>query len=152
MEKTQKEQMDEKILWLSRYRKALWRQQLLSMDLEQARDAVLCHAPAADGMPRASGHSDRTGQAAERLMRTEARYAAAMSDTQRILREVRWSVSTVRNDSQREILRRRYVLGQTLTVISEQMHLEYRWVRRLHQRAVLAAVTSWPEQNDKKAS
>ena len=85
-------------------------------------------------------------------MRAEARYAAAMSDTQRILREVRWSVSTVRNDSQREILRRRYVLGQTLTVISEQMHLEYRWVRRLHQRAVLAAVTSWPEQNDKKAS
>ena len=144
MEKTQKELTEEKIQWLSRYRKAVRRQQLLALDLEQARSAVLCHAPVADGMPRASGHSDRTGRAAERLMRAETRCAAAAADTHRIRSEVQWSISTVFDPTQRELLRRRYLLGQTLTEISEQMHLEYRWVRRLHRKAVLRAVTELP--------
>ncbi|MBE5038403.1 hypothetical protein INF35_11450 [Subdoligranulum sp. DSM 109015] len=144
MDRTQREQTEEKIQWLSRYRKALRRQQLLAMDLEQARGMVLCHAPAVDGMPRASGHSDRTGRAAERLMRAETRCAAAAADTHRIRSEVQWSISTVFDPTQRELLRRRYLLGQTLTEISEQMHLEYRWVRRLHRKAVLRAVTELP--------
>lgn len=144
MEKTQKELAEEKIQWLSRYRRAVQRQQLLAMDLEQARGAVLCHAPTADGMPRSPGHSDRTGRAAERLMRAETRCAAAAADTHRIRSEVQWSISTVFDPTQRELLRRRYLLGQTLTEISEQMHLEYRWVRRLHRKAVLRAVTELP--------
>lgn len=144
MDRTQREQTEEKIQWLSRYRKALRRQQLLAIDLEQARGRVLCHAPAVDGMPRASGHSDRTGRAAERLMQAETRCAAAAADTHRIRSEVQWSISTVFDPTQRELLRRRYLLGQTLTEISEQMHLEYRWVRRLHRKAVLRAVTQLP--------
>ena len=106
MDTTQREQTEEKIQWLSRYRKALRRQQLLAMDLEQARGMVLCHAPAVDGMPRASGHSDRTGRAAERLMRAETRCAAAAADTHRIRSEVQWSISTVFDPTQRELLRR----------------------------------------------
>lgn len=144
MERTEREQTEEKIQWLSRYRKALRRQQLLAMDLEQARGAVLCHARALDGMPRAEGHSDRTGRAAERLMRVETRCASAAADTHRIRSEVQWSISTVFDPTQRELLRRRYLLGQTLTEISEEMHLEYRWVRRLHRKAVLRAVTELP--------
>ena len=70
MEQTERQRTEEKIQWLSRYRKALRRQQILDMDLEQARGMVLCHASPMDGMPRASGHSDKTGRAAERLMRT----------------------------------------------------------------------------------
>lgn len=144
MEKTERERTEEKIRWLSRYRSALRRQQLLDMDLEQARGTVLCHSRALDGMPRARGHSDRTGRAAERLMRAEARCAAAAADTHRIRSEVQWSISTVFDPTQRELLRRRYLLGQTLTEISEEMHLEYRWVRRLHRKAVLRAVTELP--------
>lgn len=151
MEKTRKEQMDEKILWLSRYREAFRREYACAQDLEKARGAVLCHAPAVDGMPRGSGYNDNTGRAAERLMEAETRYATAASDSQRILQEVKWAISTVYNANQREILRRRYLLGQKLTVISEQMHLEYRWVRRLHQKAVLSVVTSWPGQKESNA-
>ena len=144
MDRTQREQTEEKIQWLSRYRKALRRQQLLAMDLEQARGMVLCHAPAVDGMPRASGHSDRTGRAAERLMRAETRCAAAAADTHRIRSEVQWSISTVFDPTQRELLRRRYLLGQTLTEISEQMPGGYRWVRRPTRQAVQRAVTELP--------
>lgn len=144
MEKTQREQVEEKIQWLSRYRRALRRQELLALDLEQARGTVLCHARPVDGMPKASGHRDKTERAAERLMRAETRCAAAAADTHRIRAEVQWSISTVFDPTQRELLRRRYLLGQTLTEISEQMHLEYRWVRRLHRKAVLRAVTELP--------
>lgn len=151
MEKTQKEQLTENILWLSRYREAFRKEYVCAQDLEKARGAVLCHAPAVDGMPRCSGYRDNVGREAERLMKAETCYANAVSASRKILQEVKWAISTVRNANQREILRRRYLLGQTLTVISEQMHLEYRWVRRLHQKAVLSVVTSWPGQKESNA-
>ena len=51
-------------------------------------------------------------------------------------REVVAALDQITDARDHEILRRRYLLGQRFEQIAVEMMLEYRWVRRLHKRAV----------------
>ena len=46
------------------------------------------------------------------------------------------AICAVQDERLREILRRRYILGQTLEKAAEAMTRDYRWTKRLHHRAV----------------
>ncbi len=63
-----------------------------------------------------------------------------------INRDIRWmtmlrqsveqSIQTVPNEQLRDILRRRYIDGDRMEKIAEDLSLDCRWVRRLHARAL----------------
>ena len=145
MQKMTKQQVEQKIDWLSWYLLARKKVQMARFDLENARGAAVRLSPVLDGMPRAAGgHSDKTARAAERLAAAEEAARSAEQGCRQARAEVEWSISTVGDETLQELLRRRYLLGQTLTEISDQMHIEYRWLRRLHRRAAGQAVTTFP--------
>lgn len=144
MDEKNRKQTEQKIDWLNQYRRAVRRMELTGLALEEAREAVQRMTPVLDGLPRPSGHSDKTARAAERLAAAEQAHTAAVLDCRQARSRVQWSISTLYDPTEQELLRRRYLLGQTLTQISQQMHLEYRWLRRLHRRAVSHAVTRLP--------
>lgn len=144
MQQMTKYEIDRKIDWLGRYLTARRKAQLAEFAVEEARAAAARTTPVLDGLPRPSGHSDKVARAAERLAAAESACRAAVADSRQVRAEVEWSISTVGDAVQRELLRRRYLMGQSLTEIAEQMHIEYRWLRRLHRRAAGQAVTRFP--------
>lgn len=134
-----KQQIDRKIDWLGQYLRAQRRLCLAENELQEARAAALHMGPKLDGMPRASQPGNKTARAAERLARAESALTAAKTECHLARRNVEQAIAVLRctgDDTQPEILRRRYLLGQTLGQISEAMGIEYRWLRRLHRRAV----------------
>ncbi len=54
-----------------------------------------------------------------------------------VRREVVAALEQVTNARDHEILRRRYILGQNFEQISAEMHIDYRWVRRIHKRSLI---------------
>lgn len=126
----------QKIEWLQQYQRARRGERLANLALELAREEATRISPVLDGMPRKSGHSDRVPRAAEQLAEAESACADAALICHRARQAVRQAIAGVPDADQREVLHRRYLLGQTLTAISGQMMLDYRWVRRLHRRAL----------------
>ena len=145
MKKPTREEVTPRVAWLNQYLRARRREQLARQELDQARDAALHLAPAEAGTRHPTGtHSDKTARAAERLDLARRACSAAALNSRLTFRRVSDAISAVEDVNQREILRRRYLLGETLWQISITMDIEYRWLRRLHQRAVLSALPALP--------
>lgn len=53
-----------------------------------------------------------------------------------VLDEIEGKIAGIEDGRQREILRRRYIAGQKWEEIAKEMHLDDRWVLRLHGRAL----------------
>ena len=140
MEPLTRQQIARKQDWMDRYLRARRREALTARTLEEARSAAARVSPVLDGMPRPGGHSDRVPLSAERLAEAEHAHNIALAEMRQARGEVQQAVGSVRDRTGREVLYRRYLLGQPLLQVSQEMMLEYRWVRRLHRRAVEAAV------------
>ena len=147
METSTRETRAQIIAWLDQYRQALRSAKIANDELEIARDAVLSFPGGRlDGMPRSSSHSDKTALSVERLTEAEQLYDDALEHCRRTRIRVSRVISSVSNANQRELLQRRYLLGQSFAAIADCMHFDYRWIRRLHQRALAAAAKAIPEK------
>ena len=80
-------------------------------------------SPVLDGMPRPSGHSDRVPPSAERLAEAEHAHNIALAEMRQARGEVQQAVGSVRDRTGREVLYRRYLLGQPLLQVSQEMML-----------------------------
>lgn len=126
----------EKIDWLRRYRDSLAHQRVLKQELAQLRALA---EGVGQGMAVARGRDgahDALPAAVERIVTTEEKLAAQLDACLRARAEVEAAIAQVKAPAPQEILRRRYILGQKFETIAEQMHLDLRWVYRLHRRAV----------------
>lgn len=140
MQEPTKQQADRAIDWLNQYQRAKYREKLAQAELEQARDAALQLSARLDGLPRPmGGHSDKTARAAERLDLARRASRAAAIHTKLAYVQVGHAIAGVEDLTQREILRRRYLLGETLGQIARTIGMDYRWLRRLHRRAAVRA-------------
>ena len=126
---------DEKVAWLRRYQDSLRRERELVQEVEALRSRA-CRTSAA--LSAAPGGSDGQGlpRAVEAILAAQAALAAQVSACQAARAAVAGVIEMVRDPRDREILRRRYLLGQRWETIAVEMHLEYRWVTRRHRRAV----------------
>ena len=87
-------------------------------------------------MPHGSGTSDLSGYAArldELLRELEAEKEMQMVT----YREIRQQISMVPDPTEQEILSRRYLLEQRWEKISVEMNYDYRYVLKLHGKALL---------------
>lgn len=137
--------MDEykrKSQWLARYRAAVQRQQLLAQELAQLR-AEAEHLGGAAGAPVGGPPSpdrDRLPRAVERITAAEQALEAQIAACLACRAEVVSAIATVAHPQQQEVLRRRYLLGQTYAEMADAMALVERRVYQLH-RAALANMT-----------
>ena len=127
---------EEKVRWLRRYRDALKLEVELRQELEAQRAPPCKTTAALTGMPGGGGDGQALPRAVESIVAAQQELQAQINLCGATRREVVAALDQVTDARDHEILRRRYLLGQRFEEIAVDMMLEYRWVRRLHKRAV----------------
>ena len=127
---------EEKVRWLRRYRDALKLEVELRQELEAQRARACKTTAALTGMPGGGGDGQALPRAVESIVAAQQELQAQINLCGATRREVVAALDQVTDARDHEILRRRYLLGQRFEEIAVDMMLEYRWVRRLHKRAV----------------
>lgn len=127
---------EEKKQYLRRYQEAKKRAKRIQEEIEELRSSKTSPVGLGDGLPHGSGTSDLSGYAArldELLRELEAEKEMQMVT----YREIRQQISMVPDPTEQEILSRRYLLEQRWEKISVEMNYDYRYVLKLHGKALL---------------
>lgn len=127
---------DEKLAFLRRYRDAQRTMRRLLEELAQLRAEAASVSQALSGMPSDGGDGQAIPRAVERIADAESRLAAAYGAALAERSRVKDAIDTVPDPLRRDILIRRYILGQRWERIAAELDRDMRWVLRLHHRAV----------------
>ncbi len=127
---------DEKIAFLRRYRDAQRTMRCLLEELAQLRAEAASVSAALSGMPSGDGDGQAIPRAVERIADAESRLASAYGTALAERSRVKDAIDTVPDPLRRDILTRRYILGQRWERIAADLDRDLRWVLRLHHRAV----------------
>lgn len=127
---------EEKVRWLRRYQDSLRREQELAEEVEQLRSRACKVTPSLSGMPGGTSDGQALPRAVEQILEAQQELETQIEQCNAIRREVVENIESVTNPRDKEILRRRYLLGEDLKVISDNMFLEYRWIRKLHKLSI----------------
>ena len=127
---------DEKIAFLRRYRDAQRTMRRLLEELQQLQAEATSVSQALSGMPSGGGDGQAIPRAVERIADAESRLVSAYGAALAELNWVKDAIDTVPDPLRRDILTRRYILGQRWERIAADIDRDLRWVLRLHHRAV----------------
>ena len=127
---------DEKLAYLRRYRDAQRTMRRLLEELAQLRAEAASVSQALSGMPSDGGDGQAIPRAVERIADAESRLASAYGTALAERSRVKDAIDTVPDPLRRDILTRRYILGQRWERIAADNDLVMRQVFRLHHRAV----------------
>ena len=126
----------EKIAFLRRYRDAQRTMRRLLEELQQLQAEATSVSQALSGMPSGGGDGQAIPRAVERIADAESRLVSAYGAALAELNWVKDAIDTVPDPLRRDILTRRYILGQRWERIAADIDRDLRWVLRLHHRAV----------------
>lgn len=126
----------EKIKFLRRYRINELAIERTQDELERLRSVAERCTASITGAASKSVSGDRIQAAVERMASWERRLSAQVWDALRLREEIESAIESVKDDRLRLLLRYRYIDGLTWEKIAARMHLDYRWVLRLHGRAL----------------
>lgn len=126
----------EKVAWLRRYRESLRREQLLTEEIGQLEAQARRGTRAISGMPGGGGDGQAIPRAVERLEEARQKLAAQLEQGQARRAEIEAAIQREAHPLRRDILTRRYILGQRWERIAADHHLVVRQVFRLHHQAV----------------
>lgn len=127
----------EKIAWLSQYRAAVNRERMLESELEMLRSDAERVTACMGGMPGAGPDVNRLPRAVERIAETRKKLEQEIEDCVDRRFEVMRVVAAVAAPDVQEVLRRRYILGQTYPEIADAVGLVLRRVYQIHRAGVL---------------
>ncbi len=128
---------EEKIAFLRGYREQLERARQLTMELEEMRQVVMRITPILNDMPGRGGPNlHRLEESVERAERAEEQLAETLEQAIQAQCLVRAAIETVEEERLRQILRARYLLGQSWQKVAETLNMDERWARRQHERAL----------------
>lgn len=122
--------------YLLRYRQAEREIRLLHEELAQLESMAVRVTPSYSGEAHGSGSGSRVESATEKINDCKAEINQTTSTAMDIRREVMAAIATVPDGRLRELLRRRYILGQKWEQIAWEMDLEFRQTFYLHNRAL----------------
>lgn len=127
---------EEKVRWLRRYQDSLRREQELAEEVEQLRSRACKVTLSLSGMPSGTSDGQALPRAVEQILEAQQELQDQIEQCNAIRQEVVETIEQVINPRDKEILRRRYLIGQRFETISVELRFEYRWIRRLHKKAV----------------
>lgn len=133
---------NEKVQYLRRYQQSLRQERELEQELLTLRSQACRVTPLLSSMPTGTPDGQGIPRAVERIIQAQQeleRQIAICADTRR---DVIAIINQITDARDQEILRRRYLLGQSFEQIAVEMHLEYRWVRRRHKSSILCIFQS----------
>lgn len=126
----------EKKAWLRRYQDSLRQEKELAEEVEQLRARACSCSLAFTGMPGAQGDGQALPRAVEKILQAQLELQRQIEQGDVIRRQIVAVLESIPDPRDRELLRRKYLLGQRWEIISEKMGLELRWVYRRHRRAI----------------
>lgn len=122
--------------YLLRYRQAEREVRLLMEEKEQLESMATRITPSYSGEARGSSEGSRIESSAEKLDACRRKLDAAVCRALDIRQEIDALIQAVPEWKLRELLTRRYILGQKWEQVAWEMSLEFRWVLRLHGMAI----------------
>ena len=122
--------------YLMQYRRAARRVDAAAEHLAQLRAAAERITPNYAGGGGSHAAGDRLGEAVAKIVDAETRTAAEIDRMTDLQEEIIRIICAVEDARLRNILYRRYIVGQKWEEIAVAMHIEYRWMLRLHGRAL----------------
>ena len=125
----------EKIAWLRRYREAVQREETLAQEIEALRTQAARVTQALTGMP-GGGDGQAIPRAVERIMETQMLLAAEAVRAVNVHDQVKAAIDGVTDPLRRDILTRRYILGQRWERIAADNNFTLRRVLQLHHSTV----------------
>ena len=125
----------EKIAWLRRYREAVQREETLAQEIEALRCQAARVTQALTGMP-GGGDGQAIPRAVERIMETQMLLAAEAVRAVNVHDQVKAAIDGVADPLRRDILTRRYILGQRWERIAADQNFTLRRVLQLHRSTV----------------
>ena len=126
----------EKVAFLRQYRDSLYREQIMAEELEELRSRAEGLTRVLNGMPGVPSDGSAIPRAVEKLMDAQIRLHDQVAECFTIRSQVVQAIGTVKDEKQQNVLRRRYILGQSFTQIADEMHLVTRRVYQLHKIGV----------------
>lgn len=130
-------EFSEKTKWLARYQTALSRERFLEGEIETLRSDAQRMTACMSGMPGRSGvNADRLPRAVERLEEAREKLEKQLETCVSCRCEITQVIACCQNEAGREVLRRRYILGESYGEIAGAMGLVERRVYQLHRASV----------------
>lgn len=126
---------EEKKRYLNGYRDCTRREQQLQEQIDELRSQQMFPSVNHDGMPQGNTHSDLSGYMARLdALISQLEHEQAMAVRQ--YKEIYDRIHKMQDGAEKEVLIRRYLMGRTWEQIAVEMDYSYRWVLRLHGRAL----------------
>ena len=122
--------------YLLRYRQAEREVRLLMEEKERLLALATNVTPSYSGEAKGSGSGDRMGAAVDKIVQCEEEINRAIDEAVDLRAEIKSAINALPDTRLRELLVRRYLLGQKWEQVAWEMHLEFRWVLRLHGMAI----------------
>lgn len=126
----------EKVAFLRQYRDSLRREQIMVEELEELRSRAEGLTRVINGMPGAPSDGSALPRAVERILDAQNKLEEQIEACLVLRSQAILAISAVQDEMQREVLRRRYILGQRFETIAEGMGIVTRRVYQLHRLAV----------------
>ena len=125
----------EKISFLRRYREAVRQEDTILQEIEELRTQAARVTRALTGMP-GGGDGQAIPRAVERLEEARQKLDAQVEQARARRSEIAAVIQQEADPLRRDILTRRYILGQRWERIAADSNRDLRWMLRLHRRAV----------------
>ena len=121
--------------YLKGYIYSIRKERRLKEQIEELRSQQMFPSVNHDGMPQGNAHSDLSGYVARLdALISQLEHEQAMAVRQH--KEIHDRIYQMQDGAEKEVLIRRYLMGRTWEQIAVEMDYNYRWVLRLHGRAL----------------
>lgn len=126
----------EKIKFLRQYQSILQKVEILQNDLIRWHALGEKITPALTGMPQGGQNAPKVEQAVVMICETEDQIKERIEQLSNVYVQILKAIESVDDITLQNLLHRRYIDGQTFEEIAYQMHYSWRWIHRLHRKAL----------------
>lgn len=121
--------------WLRSYRYLKNEVERLEEELAEWRSKAEKMTRELSGMPSGSGGGDKVPACVEKIWELERKLSAKLSDMVEQRQAIERAIESL-PDKKKQLMRYRYIDGMKWEKVAVEMNMEYRWVLRIHGRAL----------------
>lgn len=121
--------------WLRSYRYLKSEVERLEEELAGWRSKAEKMTRELSGMPSGSGGGDKVPACVEKIWELERKLSAKLSDMVEQRQAIERAIEAL-PDKQKQLMHYRYIDGMKWEKVAVEMNMEYRWVLRIHGRAL----------------
>lgn len=121
--------------WLRSYRYLKNEAERLEEELAEWRSKAEKMTRELSGMPSGSGGGDKVPACVEKIWELERKLSAKLSDMVEQRQAIERAIEAL-TDKQKQLMHYRYIDGMKWEKVAVEMNMEYRWVLRIHGRAL----------------